>query len=244
MATSANPALGYLKRAIVLWVGAIFFVAGSAGVGTTIGEWRVAQRFTRDSLAAQATVVARTLQSASRERNSSTRYLVAYRFIARDGAAVEQTEELPFDAWETLKEGSTLEVRYLPSNPYTARSRAPEPPWVPPLLIGVTAAFALLGLLLARPGVRRLRTILRVQRNGVDAQATVVDVAPTGTMINRVQQWRVRYEFRDRQGHVQTGESDLLPPQEAAEWRQGEQVAIRFDPAAPRDSYWLGKRGG
>ena len=242
MTATAQPVLKYLRRAIVLWVGTLFFVAGSAVVLTTIGEWRAARSFERAALVTRGAVVATTRENASRESNSSTRYVVTYRFTASDGTTVEQTEQLPFDDWEPLAEGSTLTVRYLPSDPGTARSRPPSPWWEMPLVVGFTGLFAVLGILLARPGVRRVLTILRVAKRGVDVTATVLDVAPTGDMINRVPQWRVRYEFRDRQGRAQTGASDLLAPQEAAEWRPAEKIVIRFDPERPQDSLWLGKR--
>jgi hypothetical protein len=111
-----------------------------------------------------------------------------------------------------------------------------------PLLITFLVPFGILGAFLARPGVRRALAILRVQNRGADAAATVLEVVPTGVMINRVPQWQLRYEFRDRQGRVHTGTSDSLTPHEAADWRPSDRGVIRFDPARPQDSLWLGKR--
>jgi Protein of unknown function (DUF3592) len=241
LTTILKPVFQYLRRAIVLWVGTIFIVGGGAVALTSIGEWRDAQRFERNALVTRATVISTTLERASRESNTSTQYLATYRFIASDGTTVEQTEELPFDDWEPLGEGSQLDVRYLPADPSTARSRARNPWWEMPAIVGFTGLFVVLGAFLARPGARRVLTILRVQLRGVDATATVLEVAPTGDMINRVPQWHVRYEFRDREGRAQTGVSDFLAPHEAAQWRPADRVAIRFDPARPQDSLWLGK---
>jgi hypothetical protein len=241
LADNPNPVPRYLRRAIVLWVGAIFVVAGSIACVASIGEWRAALAFERDALEAQGTVVARSIQAASRESNSSTRYLMTFRFTANTGATEDVTEDLPFDDWEALAEGSTLSVRYLPGDPSTARTREPNP-WVPPLTVGFTGVFVVLGALLARSGVRRALAILRVQRDGVDAPGTVIEVAPTNMRINRVQQWQARYEFRDREGRRQTGVSELLAPHEAAEWGPNELVVVRYDPRSPQDSYLVGKR--
>lgn len=242
MTTSAHPVFQYLKRAIVLWVGTIFFFAGTAVAVTSIGEWRRAQRFEHDAVVTQATVVKTTLVAASREQSSSTRYLVTYRFATSDGTAVEQTEELPFDDWEQLEDGGPLDVRYLASQPSTARSQPPSPWWETPLIVSFAGLFVLIGLALARPGVRRVRAIWRVHRRGVAAAATVLEVAPTGAMINRVPQWQVHYEFRDVLGRLHNGVSDLLAPHEAREWRPADRAEIRFDPQWPDDQLWLGKR--
>jgi len=242
VAQSPNPVLQYLRRAIVLWVGTIFVVAGTMACVASIAEWRAALAFERDALAAQATVVAKRIEAASRESNSSTRYFVALRFTASDGASHDVTEELPFDDWEPLAESSRLGVRYLPDDPSTARSRDASPWWVPPLTVAFTAAFVVLGAFLARSGVRRALAILRVQRNGVEAPGTVRDVALTNTRINRVQQWQAHYEFRDREGRRQTGVSELLAPHEAADWAPGEFVVVRYDPRLPHDNYLVGKR--
>lgn len=219
-----------------MWVGTIFVVAGSVGSVGSLGEWRDARRFERDAVTDQAEVVAKSLEGATRDGNSSTRYLVVYRF-----AGHEQTEEVPLEEWEALSEGDTVTVRYLTSDPNTARTRPPSPAWVPPFVAGVTALFALLGVAIARPGWRRALVVLRVQRHGVAAEATVVEIAPTGTTINRVPQWRLRYEFRDALGRVQQGLSNYLRPHEAAEWQVGDRGAIRYDRDRPLDSLWLGR---
>lgn len=234
--TATRPLFTYLRTAVPMWVGTIFVVAGSVASIGTLGEWRDARRFERDAVTDRAEVVAKSLEGATRDGNSSTRYLVTYRF-----GADEQTEEIAVEQWEALSEGDTVTVRYLAADPATARMRPPSPPWVPPLVAGATALFALLGVAIARPGWRRAVVVLRVQRHGVAAQATVVEIAPTGTRINRVPQWRLRYEFRDALGRVQQGLSDYLRPYEAAEWQVGDRGAIRYDRDRPVDSLWLGR---
>jgi hypothetical protein len=141
-----------------------------------------------------------------------------------------------------VSEGGSLAIRDLPADLADARTRPGDPWWVWPLLTGISAAFAVLGVLLSRPGVRRLQTIRRVLRCGIDAQATVIDVAPTYTRRDRATQWRVRYEFADDLGRTHAGNSEPMSPQEAAGWDLGDGVAVRFDPYAPHHQCWLGTR--
>jgi hypothetical protein len=112
---------------------------------------------------------------------------------------------------------------------------------VPPFVAAVTAAFAVLGVLIARPGWRRLLVLLRVQRNGATAEAAVTEVAPAGVVINRVPQWRLKYEFRDERGERHEGSSDYLRPHEAAEWQTGDRGLVRYDRDRAADSVWLGR---
>jgi hypothetical protein len=229
-----------MKRDIALWVGAIFVVAGGGATVAGIAEWRAVRTFERDAIAARATVVEKTIQSASRENETSTRYLITYAFAAPNGTAVEQTEEVPVEAWEALDEGSEVAIRFLPSDPSTARSRPPEPAWIPPFMALFPVLFLAIGVLVARPGIARARVIYRVATRGVTTQATVVAVEPTNVRINRVTQWRIGYEFRERSGRSLRGESDLLAPHAAQAFRPGAHGTVRYDPDKPEDSVWLG----
>jgi hypothetical protein len=225
-----------------MWVGTIFVAAGTIGAVATFGEWRAQQRFERDAVLVEGRVVATTFEGASSDGNSRTRYLVTYRFDGVAGAALEQTEEIPVENWEALTEGSVVTVRWLPGDPTSARTRAADPPWVQPLIVGALVLFALIGIVIALPYWRRAIVVSRVHRTGISALATVAEVAPSGTTINRVPQWHVRYEYRDESGVAHQGTSDLLTPAAAAEWRVGDRGAIRFDRERPGDSVWLGRR--
>src|SRR5262245_4042806 len=192
-----QPVFAYVRRAVPMWVGTIFIVAGSTTCVVSVGEWRAEQRFERDAVTAQAAVVDLKFVAGNREGKQSTRYLLTYRLTPHDGAALEQTEEIPLDTWESLTDGDTVTVRYAPDDLRTARTGAAAPGWQGPLVAALTGAFVPLGLFIALPGWRRVLAIVRVQRSGAAAQATVVEVAPAGVVINRVPQWRIKYEFRD-----------------------------------------------
>ena len=239
MSRDSRPVLRYLRTAVPMWVGTIFVVAGSLASIASLGEWRAASRFERGAVTAQAAVGGTSLEAASRDGNQSTRYLLTYRFTPSNGAELEQTEEIPLELWETIAAGDTVTVRYLADDPGTARMRSPTPAWVPPLVAALTAAFAVIGLLIARPGWRRVLVLVRVQRNGATANATVIDVAPAGVLINRIPQWRLKYEFRDARGERHEGESDYMKPHEAAEWQTGDSGTVLYDRERAADNVWV-----
>jgi hypothetical protein len=170
----------------------------------------------------------------------SSRRLALYRFTANDGTRFEGRQELPLEPCERVADSIPVTICYLPS----AAADAPAPRggwrWMWPLLSGITGGLAVLGAVLSRPGVRRLQTIARVQRAGVDTRATVIDVAPIYTRLDRGRHWRIRYEFTDAVGRTHAGNSELMSRQEAARWTVGDRVTVRFDPQAPHHNCWLG----
>jgi hypothetical protein len=240
--SAPRPLFAYLRTAVPLWVGTIFLAAGSVASVGTIGEWLDARRFARDAVAEQAEVVAKSIERATRDGSSRTRYLVTYRLTLRDGAATEQTEEISDEQWEALAEGAKLAVRYLPDDPSTVRAAPLGPGGVEPLIAGVTAVFAAIGAVIALPGWRRVRVLIRLERDGAPAQGTVIDVMPTSLRINKVPQWLLRYEFRDAVGRRQQGVSNYMRGEEAGQWRPGDAGSVRYDRERPSDSVWLGRQ--
>jgi hypothetical protein len=241
--SAAAPLLAFMRAAVPMWVGTIFVAAGTVAAVAAFEDWQAERRFERDAVAAEGHVVETSFEPAGRDGNSRTRYLVTYRFAGADGVATEQTEEIAVEDWERLHDGGTVAVRFLPGDPASARTRGADPEWVGPLIVGALTMFALIGAVIALPYWRRLVVLARLQRSGVEAQATVVEVAPSGTTINRVPQWQIRYEYRDSSGVARRGTSDLLSPVEAAAWQVGDRGAVRFARERPDDSAWLGRAG-
>ena len=108
-----------------------------------------------------------------------------------------------------------------------------------PLIIGVICT--LIGAGIAGYGVWELQAEQRLRATGTVAQATVTEVERTTTRINGRSQWRARYEYQDQAGRTHHGSSTLLSPGQAQTWRPGDQALIRYDPAAPDTSIWLGR---
>jgi hypothetical protein len=108
-----------------------------------------------------------------------------------------------------------------------------------PLIIGIV--FCAIGAGVAGYGLWELRTEQRLLATGTPARATVTEVEQTYTRINGQYQWRARYQYQDQTGGTHVGSSTLLSPSEAQTWRPGAQASIRYDPAAPSSSVWLGR---
>jgi putative flippase GtrA len=235
----AQPVFRYFRGAAVLWLGAVFVATGSAGFVTSVLAWRAARVTEHNAFEAPPTIVDKSLAAA----NSGTRYLALYRFTANDGTRIEGSQELPLETCDRVARGEPVAVCYLPATLAAApAARLRVPRWTWPLLGSIAAAIAVLGVLMARPDVRRLQAIRRVQRSGVDARATIVDVAPTYPRLGRAPLWRVRYEFADELGGKHAGNSEPMSKREAAQWSVDDSVAVRFDPQAPHHNFWLGTR--
>jgi putative flippase GtrA len=234
----AQPVLLYLRGAAALWLGAVLVAAGSAGFTASVLAWRAAQVTAHDAFEARAPIVDKSIAAAS----NGTRYLALYRFTANDGTRIEGSQELPLESCERVAKGEPVAVCYMSAAPTGAPAPLSVPRWMWPLLGSIAGAIAVLGVLLVKPAVGRLQTIRRVQRAGLDARATIVDVAPIYTRLGWAPRWRVRYEFVDELGGMHAGNSEPMSKREAAQWHVDDDVAVRFDPQAPNYNLWLGKR--
>lgn len=107
--------------------------------------------------------------------------------------------------------------------------------------LGIGIVFSLVGGGFAGYGLMELQREERLRATGTLARATVTEVVRTSTRINGRYQWRARYEYRDQAGRTHQGASTLLSPGQAQTWRPGDQALIRYDPADPASSIWLGR---
>lgn len=103
------------------------------------------------------------------------------------------------------------------------------------------APFALVGGGLVAWSIRKMHRTLRLWREGVRCEASITEVVPANVRINRVQQWMVRFTYRDPYGESRQGESDYMSPEEAAEWHPGDRCWARVDPQRPDLYVWTGK---
>jgi len=143
--------------------------------------------------------------------------------------------------WDQLEEGKPVQIRYLPHAPQSNRL-AEKSTWgdaIVNLLLGVGVG-ALGGVLFAK-GFRSARREVRLRREGVTTQGTVLDIGPSWLAINRVRQMEVRYRYTDHTGQTHEGKSDPLSPDEADAWRPGETGTVRFDRKRPQESIWIGR---
>jgi Protein of unknown function (DUF3592) len=105
--------------------------------------------------------------------------------------------------------------------------------------VGVVVAVA--GAFLFGRALRGILEARRVLRLGRSTVATVIAVEETNISVNGRQQFKVRYSFRDERNQPHEGDSGYLGWTDAASWKPGQSVAIRYDPDRPNESVWIGK---
>jgi hypothetical protein len=228
------------SRPIVLFVLAVFFVAGSVFLATGLWELAGALRLRREGQTVDAVVVNKDIRRVSRKGRSKAEHTLRYRFQAAGAVAVGQAV-VSADEWERRQVGDRLAVRYLPAAPDVNRvadGKELESPIVSLALgAGLGAVFgALLGGQLLR-----LRRDRRIRRDGMLADATVLAVEETSFRVNRVRQWRIRYRYLDHLGQVREGDTGGLPPGDVEGWKAGDPAQVRFDRSCPQDSIWIGR---
>jgi hypothetical protein len=229
------------QRSIFLWVGLLLLLAGTVFSVTGIQQAQQEQQYRQHGLTVEATVVNKSLVPAKRGEQSRTRYLLEYRFTTRQGEAKDGTTELSVEEWEQTKTGHRVPVRYLPDAPHISRA-AGDDEWATALLLsGLGLTLALVGGGLTWSQLRSLLRTLRLTRDGVPTEGTIITVGPTRTRINRVTQWQIQYRYQDHLGRTHEGRSYLLSPTEAAEWQKGATGTVRFDRQRPEMSAWIGK---
>ena len=146
-------------------------------------------------------------------------HLVSYRFTVQERAYVTR-KEVPSRIWQTLTVGSSLPVRFLPSNPKVNHpigwDDTPMPPWVPYLVFAVLAAIASFLTIL-------LRNQMRLLTEGRPAPGIVTGQRRTkdGTII--------RYEFTLLNGATAKGRGQSRRPPAI-----GSQICVLYDPENPR----------
>jgi hypothetical protein len=107
--------------------------------------------------------------------------------------------------------------------------------------LGIGIIFSTIGAGFGGYGLWQEQQEQRLLASGTPARATVIAVEQTYTRINGRYQWRARYQYQDQAGGTHQGTSSLMEPALAQTWRPGDQVFIRYDPANPAISMWLGR---
>jgi hypothetical protein len=221
-----------------LLFGGIWFVVGSVfagvGAGMLISNWRYHTT--------GVTVAAKITEKSTRTGSKGKRICqVGYEFTTQDQYHVRGQDDVPCDVWAGLEEGGEVTVQYLTARPEENRITEASDRWLPIIFAGIGSVFGGIGGFLVLRSLNRIRTVLRLFREGIPVQGTVTAVAPSSVSINRVQQWVIKYSYRDQMGQTREGESDYMPPEEAEAWHEGDTGAVRFDQSRPEISHWFGR---
>lgn len=229
---------GLARRSFWLLFGAIWLTAGA---GLVVGGVLFAleeRAYAEDGVTTTGMVLTKDIDSA--DSDSSTEYRVRYRFSTEAGETVEGGADVSVETWESLTERGAIEITYLRDRPGSNRLAGAGEVFGAVVFLVIGAGFGGIGAVLVGRSLRNVLRARRLLRLGRPADGTVTVVEPTSVSINRRQQFRVRYTYRDAAGQTYDGDSGYLDWEEASRWSTGDVGQVRYDPRQPRDSLWLG----
>ena len=203
--------------ALLVIAGAMLLGAVAAGIG--LGTTARRQAKDHRLLQEQGVNTDARITRLWRSGDKNQQHLVSYRFTVQEREYVAR-KGVPSRIWQTLRAGSTLPVRFLPSNPKvnhpTEWDDTPMTNWVPYLVSGELAVIAVVLAILLRKQVRLLT-------EGRPAPGIVTGHRRTknGTVI--------RYEFQLMNGATAKGRGQSRRPPAI-----GSPVCVLYDPENPR----------
>jgi hypothetical protein len=228
-------------ESVTLWIGAFFCLLGAlffvVGAHQALAEYL----FSRDAQATEASVIGKTVQPAESGLNSTTRYVIRYRFVAADGSLVERSEFVPVETWEGVQAGSAIPVRYLPGAPTRSRADATADWPFAIIFMALGGIFCAVGGPLAYFGSRETTRQWRLWRTGIAVPATVTGISASSTRINNVRQLQILYRYKDALGAVHEATSAPMSPERTFGWSKGDTGSARYDPQNADSSIWTGK---
>ena len=190
-------------------------VAAAIGLGTTARRQAKDHRLLQEQGVNTDAQITRLWRSGDKNQQ----HLVSYRFTVQEREYVAR-KGVPSRIWQTLRAGSSLPVRYLPSDPKvnhpTEWDDTPMPNWLPYLLSGALVAIAF-GVTIP------LRIQMRLLTEGRPAPGTVTGHRRTkdGTIL--------RYEFQLLNGATAKGRGQSRRPPAI-----GAPICVLYDPENPR----------
>lgn len=240
--SAATPSTFRLaRRNMLLLFGAILLIAGLLMLVIGLGLVWSEGRFASDGRTATGLVIGKAISRATAgSSDSSTDYIVRYRFTDIAGRQVDGSDEIGFDAWEALTEGGPVEVSYLAQDPGTNRVAGGDGLTAAVIVLVIGFVVTAVGAPLTIRGWRGVSRTRRLWRDGTPATGTVTQIEQTNVQFNRERQWRIRYRYADEAGATHDGESGYMSYEEASQWQTGSSAMVRYDPRKPGVSVWIG----
>jgi hypothetical protein len=204
---------------IALLVVAVLMILGAVPAGIGLGTTAKRQAKDHRLLQEQGVNTEARITRLWRSGDKNQQHLVSYRFTVQE-RAYEARNKVPTRIWQTLTVGSSLPVRFLPSDPKvnhpTEWDDTPMPNWLPYLLSGALVVIAF-GVTIP------LRIQMRLLTEGRPAPGTVTGHRRTkdGTIL--------RYEFVLLNGATAKGRGQSRRPPAI-----GAPICVLYDPENPR----------
>ena len=203
-------------------------------------------RYAVDGASTTGTVTGKTSDAPSAAAPAGTQptYHVQYAFTPPGGTSVSGTDIVGSDDWNGLTVGGPITVQYVRSEPGLNRDAANGSAAVTLLTAGlvliVGLAFLVVGARFFWAAYARARLRERLLAHGVSATGTIVKPDAQWATLSRRLHVRMSYTYRDQSGHDWSGLSDWLTEAATRHWKAGATGHVRYDPAKPSVSVWLG----
>ena len=228
------------RQSMWVWAGTILLLIGLPFFILAIVFMGQERKFDAEGRTVEGIVLTKNV---GRDRDNNRKYSVRYRFTAPDGSIREGRSELSEERWSEFVENGPIRILYLPDKPGSHRIEG-ESKWTLLVIFVVVGVLLTLGggFMFLR-GVRRSWISWRLQDSGVQAPATVVDVVPMNLQVNGITQWRIHYEYRDRQGQKHKARRTCRKTRRGSGRRE---MSVTFCSTHPlrRSVEWIGKNNG
>ena len=205
----------------------VLLLAAAPVAGFFLHSLAVSQRAFRVRIEKEAVDGTARVTELTRKSGKNSRYYAVYRFEA-GGQVFERRASVGHSYWTRLRVGSSVPVRYLPSEPAQNWIRGYEPSWGPLWVAPLVAVALALGSLLILVSLRR-EWMLLMDGRGAAARVTATKKHSSS---HGGHTYRVSYEFHTLSGGVRTGKysSQQAPPAEGAT------IRVIYDPDNPARS--------
>lgn len=234
------------KRSKILYFVGIFIalfglIFAMVGVGVINSE----TRYGEEGITVVGTVIGKNVEyrrDSDNHNKSTPYYTISYRFIPEGKDAIEASSSVDSGEYNRAKTDAPISIQYIRTDPGTNRV-AQKPDFVFGFVFGgIGSLLTLAGLGVIFYEVKQRRLIARLVRDGMMVEATVASVSPGSLTINNVQQWQVRYTFRDLKGQEIEGTTPHMAPEFATQWNIGDKGRVKYDRDNSTLNIWLGQR--
>ena len=220
-----------------LALSAIGIVILSVGLWSKSGDLALA----RDGVVVSGTVTDKRVEHVLRQKKGGgmderTRRIVRYRFNTRAGTTQEGERDVTDAIWAQLEQNGPIAIRYLESDPFTNRPDLEPISGADPFLV-IGGLIGSIGLLVFAGGVRTVRGVTALLRDGTlsEGDITAIDARKVRGRTTS----RIGYTY-SVSGTSYSGKSLPMTDTEVSGWKVGDRGAIRYDPARPGRSTWVG----
>ncbi|MBF0540968.1 MAG: hypothetical protein HQK91_05910 [Nitrospirae bacterium] len=173
-------------------------------------------------------------------------YYINYKFKTKDGIIKVGRDKIGYDIWKRFREGNLIIVQYLHNDPSSSRMSIDldEEYRLIVIIFTIGCLSFLIGGVLLFKAVKGVLKYLRISRNGILAEATVISSLSTKkegfTNFRQSNFIVLQYTYNDLYGRPHN-DKIILHPKDASKYKSGDKCTVRYESTAPEKSAWISK---